>query len=685
MSLPVSISTTSKDPSSLDLWALNISGIPFTFNMTLNATYSERVHATDEWFFYISLVITILAAAVLAFLVIWYTYQSRKYVSFFLYIPLYLNYTLLFISVSLITLDVSIALASPGVLPDEALVWCWNIIYWTLQILSWIILPILQSYAYTGEFSLIGKLIRAILSNIVTYLIMGLVAGVCIAVFVIYLAIRDVSLLTFSFLVSVAVSLSNFAGLVLLSLFLGYGIVKAPRTLWKKANIERTIKWNCIEAPEKRTKLKKEERALVEMIVVVKEVLKIVDSNHKFIWYLNQMTQTCEYIMEEFPSLTKKVNNLHILECSTYNKQTYDKFLEVGSEKRICPEESKNKMCSRSTCVKMHSEIQRASREYRSKKYEWDKKLRETFYYQDVIRSCTYPSNHPLHKKTIISAFSTHGPIVNRILYYYYRYIHWLFRKTLALLLGVFGLAILWSELTPNLALLIDERGSSIFFEIIDRLRGNRAATQIVSLLMIISISFLMLAGLFKVKLWTIFKMMPYNTDTYSLYFSASLICRAIPSLCYNFLQLIEIKSDDGVAFFHVVGILDFDILQPGLGFVTQILKHFPMIIIVVAFLCLLRVPERIANFKRLKWRAFSFRQYSNEELEEGIRLMKRKRKSALMKMNSQQKLKEKKDLKAILFSIFHIQTSSKQENPLAQSSQASETSFEEMEYIKLD
>ncbi|KAG2385452.1 hypothetical protein C9374_003267 [Naegleria lovaniensis] len=673
--------------SSYDEWALNnISGIPFVFNTSLNATYSERVHATDEWFFYISLAVSIVAAAVLAFLVIWfYTFQSRKYVSFFLYIPLYLNYTLLFTAVSLITLDVSIALSSPGVLPDESLVYCWNIIYWSLQILSWIILPILQSYAYTGEFSFIGKILRAILSNIVTYLIMGLVAGACIVVFVIYLAIRDVSLLTFSFLVSVAVSLSNFAGLVLLSLFLGYGIVKAPRTLWRKTNIERTIKWNCIEAPEKRAKLKKEERALVEMIVVVKEVSKIVDSQHKFIWYLNQMTQTCDRILQEFPSLNKKVNSLHIIECSDYNKQTFDKFLDVGSQMRICPEQSKNKTCTRSTCVKMHSEIQRASREYRSKKYEWDQKLKETFYYQDVIRCCTYPSNHPFHQKTIISEFSTHGPIVNRFLYYYYRYIHWLFLKTVALLLGVFGLIILWSELTPTIAMLVDERGSSIFFEIIDRLRGNRAATQIVSLTMIVCISFLMLAGMFKTKLWTIFKMIPYNTDTYSLYFSASLICRAVPSLCYNFLQLIEIKSDDGVAFFYVVGILDFDILQPGLGFVTQILKHFPMIIIVVAFLCLLRVPERIANFKRLRWKVFAFKQYSNEQLEEGTRLMKRKRKSILKKLNSQQTTKEKNDLKAFMYSIFHIQTSSKQENPLIQVSQTSETSFEEMEYLKLD
>ena len=230
-----------------------LSGKPFYFNVSTNNTYSDIVHATDDWFFYVSLITSIIASAVLSFFLIrYYTSKSRKYVNWFLYVPLYLLYTFLFSSVSLITLDTSIALTSPGVVPDSALVICWNIIYYSIQLFSWIILPIFQVYSYTGEFTVYGKVIHSFIENLVFYIILGVVAGVAISVFVIYLAITDVKLINFSYLVNVGIALSNFFGLTLFSVFIGYALVKVPRTVWRKTNIERTVKWNCIEAPGKR-------------------------------------------------------------------------------------------------------------------------------------------------------------------------------------------------------------------------------------------------------------------------------------------------------------------------------------------------------------------------------------------------------------------------------------------------
>ncbi|EFC49803.1 predicted protein [Naegleria gruberi] len=653
---------------------------PFFFNTTANSTLDTKVGATDAWFFYISLVISIIVAAVLAYALLrYYTSQNKKFVSWFLYVPLFLNYTFLFSSVSLITLDVSLALTSSGVLPDTALEICWYIIYFSLQILSWIVLPILQNYAYTGEFTFYGKFIRSVLSHIITYSILGIIAGVVIVIFVIFLVIADKTLLSFSFLINVGVALSNLFGLILFSIFLGYGIVKMPRTLWRKSNVERIIKWNCIESTGKRSKMKKEERALAEMVVTVREVSKIVTKEHKLYWYIDAVSKTCDSIIEEFPKLQKVVNSIELKDCTNYNKQTFDKFLEVGSLQRLCPEESKKKTCTRSTCVKIHAEIQRAMREYRANRYEWENTLNETFYLQDVIRCCTYPSNHPLFKREIVSDFRPMNRFWRTYLYFYYRFVHWIYYKVLATVAVSFAIVILYSEFAPSVFSLAEETGTSIFYEIIQRCvkTGSSPLIQIVSLLMVVCIILLMLGGMFKVRLFKIFKMVPSYTDTYSLYFSASLICRAVPSLCYNFLLLLDIKQDDGVAFFSAVGILDFRIFPDSLGgpiigdLITNVLKQFPMILIVlVCILSFFRVFERIAGFKKYRWRTFyCWDTIPAELMENGLILLRQKRKSKREKIIAETKQQEKLDIQNALSSTRNPNNNVITDNPILNAS----------------
>ena len=213
-----------------------------------------------------------------------------------------------------------------------------------------------------------------------------------------------------------------------------------------------------------------------------------------------------------------------------------------------------------------------------------------------------------------------------------------------------FAIVILYSQFAPTAFSLAEETGSSIFYEIIQRCGQNRAVIQVVALLMLICVILLMLGGMFKIRLFYLFKMVPRYTDTYSLYFASSIICRAIPSLCYNFLNLIEIKKEDGVAFFSVVGILDFDVLHPGLGFISEILKHFPMIMIVVSILSFFRVFERIASFKKYRWRTFyCCNPVPAELMENGLTLLRQKRKSKREKLVSKLKQQEKEDMQHAL------------------------------------
>jgi hypothetical protein len=56
------------------------------------------------------------------------------------------------------------SLLSPAVFPV-----LWRIIYWTSQALTWLILPFMQAFAQSGEFSLSGKCRAALIHNAIYY------------------------------------------------------------------------------------------------------------------------------------------------------------------------------------------------------------------------------------------------------------------------------------------------------------------------------------------------------------------------------------------------------------------------------------------------------------------------------------------------------------------------------------
>lgn len=62
----------------------------------------------------------------------------------------------------------------------------WRIVYWTSQILTWLILPLMQSYIKAGDFTMQGKLKSALIDNAIYY---GSYLFIC-GVLLIYIAMK---------------------------------------------------------------------------------------------------------------------------------------------------------------------------------------------------------------------------------------------------------------------------------------------------------------------------------------------------------------------------------------------------------------------------------------------------------------------------------------------------------------
>ncbi|KAG1656278.1 LMBR1 domain-containing protein 2 [Nymphon striatum] len=106
--------------------------------------------------------------------------------------------------------------------PDDVLPSLWKVVYWTSQALTWLILPLMQSYSTAGDFTVSGKLKTALIENAIYYGSYLFIVGLLL----IYVAARPDLALDGSKLKIICITASNTWGLFLLVLLLGYGLVE---------------------------------------------------------------------------------------------------------------------------------------------------------------------------------------------------------------------------------------------------------------------------------------------------------------------------------------------------------------------------------------------------------------------------------------------------------------------------
>ncbi len=118
-----------------------------------------------------------------------------------------------------------------SMLPEGTLLNLWKIVYWSSQMLTWLVLPLMQSYTQAGEFTAGGKLRSAIWDNAIYYASVLFIAVVLVC----YIALQPKLHLNWEKVKAIAAAASNTWGLFVLVLMLGYGLVEVPRNCWYSA------------------------------------------------------------------------------------------------------------------------------------------------------------------------------------------------------------------------------------------------------------------------------------------------------------------------------------------------------------------------------------------------------------------------------------------------------------------
>ncbi|KAH9416422.1 LMBR1 domain-containing protein 2 [Dermatophagoides pteronyssinus] len=124
--------------------------------------------------------------------------------------------------------------------PKNVLQNLWKFIYWSSQLLTWIILPIFQSYSMSGEFTVWKKIESSLKENLKYYCLFGFL----FLIFLFYYATKQ--RLTMESLKIFCISASNTFGLFLLLILLSYGLVDIPRHFLKNYQCNHQYKLNYL-------------------------------------------------------------------------------------------------------------------------------------------------------------------------------------------------------------------------------------------------------------------------------------------------------------------------------------------------------------------------------------------------------------------------------------------------------
>lgn len=387
--------------------------------------------------------------------------------------------------------------------PEGVLQSLWRVVYWTSQALTWLILPLMQSYSTAGEFTVAGKLRRALIENAIYYGSYLLIFGVLL----VYLALQPGMNLDAAKLKVVCVSASNTWGLFLLVLLLGHGLVEVPRSLWHQAQPGHALCHTYFRAAKLSLERAEAQEHLDDLLQEIQQVSSSLSSGH--------LQHHMDVILAKLPEGSK-----------------------VGGRQRINAEVDilSGSAVTERTLVRLHQQVIRALQHVNRTNCQWQLLVEQALHLEDVARNME-AGERRLRSPTLLATWC--GPTVE---WYWLCRVRGMCLRASALLLGLWSAAVVWSEMTffirsPMVSLF------GLFHRAAER-QHDYLAIEVMS---IVTLGYLCVCAyytVFRVRVLNYYYLAPHHlTDAYSLVFAGMLLCRLTPPLCLNFLGLLHLDT----------------------------------------------------------------------------------------------------------------------------------------------
>ncbi|KAF9960370.1 hypothetical protein BGZ72_007175 [Mortierella alpina] len=465
---------------------------------------------------------------------------------------------------------------------SEFLVAAWRTLYWSSFALTWVMIPLLQAYTQSGEFTVMKKFRSAVRYNIIYQLIIGTIALIGL-VGVIYAQGT-------SNLRAYVMALSNSWGLVLVVIFMGYGMVDVPRRLWHKGDNSRELKrinFKASVVKDKRQDTEDEVHAVAKELSVVCHRVQLSDPLRPFIDQMVENSPAVRGIQFESSrtsspnSVPQSSNRTDLSGAGMALGSSRTTAGAVGGGRKHAMDGVVPAIITEKYLADLHARIKRALRMNDRWNAIWQDLLKAGFLAQDIQENADNPDKkfrtnlRPLTSKPRNTLLSLEW--------------HWHLKlrpfllRSLSVLCAVLSLLIVWSEMTyQNLNPILSVIGLLVQLA---RDRMSYGAIEAISFFTMLYMCTCAYTTLMKMKLLNNYVLVPnHHTDEPTLLFIGSYLCRLTFPLVYNYLTISTIGKDDSTVFAGYMGKID---MVPFLG---EFNYYMPYMILVPTVITLFNV-----------------------------------------------------------------------------------------------
>nr|XP_039254494.1 G-protein coupled receptor-associated protein LMBRD2-like [Styela clava] len=452
--------------------------------------------------------------------------------------------------------------------PSYTLPIMWRIVYWTAQCLTWVILPFMQSYSWSGQFSTAGKIKHALIKNAVYY-------GTYLLIFIvllIYVATRRDITLNFSQLKVIGITASNTWGLFLLVLLLGYGLVEVPRTVWRAANPVLMMSYVHFKLAKLSTEKQEASETMEDILEDVKRNSEAIRYNHPLRKYVNTIIAKCP---DEFQD---KIS------------QGMDDYVEYEDQRHG------QENVTEKSLVRLHTRVIDAAQMKKRTVIQWKILMDKAIHLDTVVKNIRNGDglwvDSPVIDKRKLPFFCT--PTLK---WYWECKIRPILLKISAFCLMILSLMVVWSECT-----FFNAKPVLSLFAIFINLAKTSYSYFYIELACFATISYLCICAyytIFRMKIFNIYYIAGHHqTNEPSLMFVGIMLCRLTPPMCLNFLGLIHLDTHISsftnieTSYTQIMGHLDvIPIISNGFNI------YFPMLVVLLCIVTYFSLGHRLLAF----------------------------------------------------------------------------------------
>lgn len=478
----------------------------------------------------------------------------------------------------------------------------WRIAYWTTQLLTWFIFPILQKFCSAGDFTVMKKLKSSLRENLIFY------SAGCFAFIVFFLYLAITKSLTFESVRAICITASNVWGLTLLTILLGYGLVQVPRSIYESSKLDYKLNYLYFKVAKLSAEKCEAEEKLDDTLELIEHTYQaVITSNFHLRQYINIILSKCPVEWsEKLIARNEKVQQVSFV--------------------------SSNVSYTEADLVSLHRNILKATQAFHRTQLQWKFLLDEVFDLEDVQSNLLNPSRmfSRACEETNVKANIFHK--LWRLIYSPRIEWHWKCQlrspilKSVGSVLAIISFLVIWSEMFFSV-----RYANLSVFSLLHNAARDHESYFLLELISIITIAYLCICTyytVFKVRIFNYYYLASHHqTDEYSLIFCAMLLCRLTPPLCLNFLSLMHLDSnllatlgDRETAFSAIMG---------HMGVIESIASMFKVYLpIVMCFFCIatfLDIDSQLLHFMGIE--QFVVDDEATADLiKDGLQLVKRER-----------------------------------------------------------